>query len=73
MFKKQHVHRMSVVEMKIVRLISWNIRKHRIQNEEICLKIGAALKRWEKVDWDRLCARIWFKSSKWKVVEKDLK
>lgn len=49
MFKKQHVHRMCVVEMKMIRLISWNIRKHRIQNEEICLIIGVALKRWEKL------------------------
>lgn len=32
--KKQHVHKISVVEIRIFRWISRNTRKHRIQNEE---------------------------------------
>ena len=38
--KKQHVHKISVVEMRMLRRISGNTRKDKIPNEEIYIKIG---------------------------------
>ena len=40
--KKQHIYKMSVVEMRRLRWISGNTPKDRIQNEELHLKIGVA-------------------------------
>ena len=37
--KKQHIHKMSITEMKMLWWISGNTQKDRIWNEEICLKI----------------------------------
>ena len=38
--EKQHIHKMSVVEMKMLRQLSVNTREYEIQNEEIRLMIG---------------------------------
>ena len=38
-----YIHKMIVVEMRILRLISGNIGKYEIRNEEISLKIGVSL------------------------------
>ena len=35
--KNQHMHNMSVIEMRMLRWISGNTKKYRIQNEELCL------------------------------------
>lgn len=43
--EKQHVQKMSVVEIKMLGWISENSRKYRIWNEETHLKIGVA--RWK--------------------------
>ena len=45
---------MNVSKMRIVKWISWNISKDKIQNEEIHLKIKVTLlmKRWKEVNWD---------------------
>jgi len=40
--KKQYVNKMSIAEIKMIRWISRNIRKDRIHNEEIHLKIVVA-------------------------------
>ena len=40
--KKQHIHKMNVIEMRIPRWISENTQKYIIWNEEIRLKIGVA-------------------------------
>ena len=40
--EKQHVQKMSVVEIKMLGWISENSRKYRIRNEETHLKIGVA-------------------------------
>ena len=40
--KKQHILKMSVAEMRMLRWISGNTRNDRIRNEEIFLKIGVA-------------------------------
>ena len=40
--KKQHIHKMSVVEMRMSKWIGGNIMKDRMLNEEICLKIDVA-------------------------------
>ena len=41
--KKQHVHKMSVAKMRILRWISGNEMNDSIQNKEIRLKIGITL------------------------------
>jgi len=38
--KKQHIHKMTIAEMIILRWISGNTLKDRIRNERICLNIG---------------------------------
>ena len=38
--KKQHIHKMNVAEMRMLRWISGNTRIDRIQSEEIRLKIS---------------------------------
>ena len=38
-----YIHKMIVVEMRILRLISGNTGKYEIRNEEISLKIGVSL------------------------------
>ena len=38
-----YIQKMIVVEMRILRLISGNIGKYEIRNEEISLKIGVSL------------------------------
>ena len=40
--KKQHIHKISVVEMRMSKWIGGNIMKDRMLNEEICLKIDVA-------------------------------
>lgn len=40
--QKQHVHKMSVTEMIMLRWISGTTRKDRIPKEEICLMISVA-------------------------------
>ena len=37
---KQHIYKMSVAKMRMLRWISENAHKNRIQNEEIYLKVG---------------------------------
>ena len=37
---KKHVHKINVVEMKILSWISGNTRKDKITTEEICLEIA---------------------------------
>ena len=53
--KKEHIHKMTVVEMRTIRSISGNTWKDRIQNEEIPLKIGVAPideeKREDRLRW----------------------
>ena len=41
--KKEHIHKMTVVEMRTIRSISGNTWKDRIQNEEIPLKDRGSL------------------------------
>ena len=41
--RKQHIHKLSQAEMRILRWVSENTRKARILNEEYHLKIGVAL------------------------------
>ena len=38
--KKQHIHKISVAEMRMLRWINRNTQNNRIHNEEILLKIG---------------------------------
>lgn len=38
--KKQCIHKTSISEMRMLRQIGGNIQKDRVQNNEICLKIG---------------------------------
>ena len=54
--KKQHIHKISVIDMKMLRWISRNRRKYRIQDEKIHLKI-----RMNPIDerWKESCLR-WF-------------
>ena len=40
--KKQCIHKMSISEMRMLRWIDGNTQKDRVQNNEICLKIGVA-------------------------------
>ena len=40
--KRQNNHKMSVAEMRVLRWISGNIRKDKIRNEDICLRIVVA-------------------------------
>ena len=40
--KKQHIHKMSVIEIRMLRWISGITKKNNIRNEKICLKIGVA-------------------------------
>jgi hypothetical protein len=40
--KKQHIHKMSVIEIRMLRWISGITKKNKIRNEKICLKIGVA-------------------------------
>ena len=40
--KKQHIHKMRVIEMRLLIWISGITQKDRIQNEKICLKISVA-------------------------------
>ena len=35
--KKQHVHKMSVIEMRMLRWIMKNTNKDKLRNEEVCL------------------------------------
>lgn len=61
--KKQQIHNMSVVEMRMLRWANGNIRKDIIWNKKISLKIGVTLliKRWGTVVWDDLimCRGEW--------------
>ena len=54
--KKQHIHKIGVIDMKMLRWISRNRRKYRIQDEKIHLKI-----RMTPIDerWKESCLR-WF-------------
>ncbi len=50
---KKHVHKINVVEMKILSWISGNTRKAKITTEEICLEI-AVTPQWERMIWFKL-------------------
>lgn len=54
--RKQHIHKLSEAEMRMLKWVSENTRKVRILNEVFHLKIGVALlvKRWERVAWGGL-------------------
>ena len=41
--KKQHVHKMTIVEMRILKQISGNTCKDKLQNDEICLRYKCLL------------------------------
>ena len=49
-------YKMSVVGMRMLRWITENIRKDKLQNEEICLKIGMTPinENMRRVTWDCL-------------------
>ena len=44
--KKQHIHKMSIFEMRILRKIRGNIRKDRIQNEETPIDEKMRVNHW---------------------------
>ena len=54
--EKQNIHKMSTIEIRMLRWISGNTSKDMLQNEEILLKIGVAPieKKWRRVVWDGL-------------------
>ena len=77
---------MTIVEMRILKQISGNTCKDKLQNDEICLRYKCLLlmKIWGRIVWDSLviCKKqlmnwwgkvIWFKSREQRKVDEDLK
>ena len=58
--KKKHIHKMGVIEMRMLKWISGNTMKDMIQNKEIHLKIGvASIDEKMSVLWDGLVIFKW--------------
>ena len=85
--KMQHVHKVSLAEMRMLRWINDNMRKDMVWKKKICLKIGVSpideKRRVSRLSWLVMCKGeqlmlqwgrvIWFKLWEQKEVEKDLK